>query len=217
MNRDQKAAVVDEVAAQIEEAAAVIAVDYRGLSVTQAVELRARLGDAEATFRVVKNRLTQRAADKAGAESLKQLLDGPTAFTFVRGDAATAAKALATFGREHQLLDFKGGTMDGDPLSAEEIESISRLPARDALRGQFVGVLASPVTGLVRGLGSLISGLALQLGQVQEQGLVGAPESEAKAPDGNGSGQTADRGDEGADAEAADEETSDGQSDTEED
>jgi large subunit ribosomal protein L10 len=176
MNRDQKAAVVDEVAAQIEEAAAVIAIDYRGLSVTQAVELRSRLTDAEATFRVVKNRLTRRAADKAGAESLKELLDGPTAFTFVRGDAATAAKALATFRREHRLLDFKGGTMDGDPLSVEEIESISRLPSRDALNAQFVGVLASPVTGLVRGLGSLISGLAVQLGQIQEQNQPDAKE-----------------------------------------
>jgi large subunit ribosomal protein L10 len=173
MNRDQTAAVVDEVASQIGDAGAVFAIDYRGLSVTQAVQLRARLGEADATFRVVKNRLTSRAADKAGAESLKELLEGPTAFTFAHGDAAVAAKAIATFRREHGLLEFKGGTLEGEPLSAEEVESISRLPARDALQAQFVGVLAAPVTGLVRGLGSLIQGLAVQLGQIQERGLVG--------------------------------------------
>jgi large subunit ribosomal protein L10 len=182
VNRDQKAAVVDELAAQIEDSDAILAIDYRGLSVTQAVELRARLGDAGATFRVVKNRLTARAADKAGAESLTELLEGPTAFTFVRGDIALAARALAGFRREHALLTFKGGTMEGEPLSVDQIESIARLPPRDALQGQFVGAIASPLTGLVRGLGSLLQGLAVQLGQVQEQGLVGGPaEAEATA------------------------------------
>ncbi len=181
MNRDQKAAVVEEVAGQIRDAEAIFAIDYRGLSVTQAVELRARLGEAGATFRVVKNRLTERAADAAGADSLKAFLDGPTAFTFVRGDAALAAKALATFRRENQLLEFKGGTMAGADLSIDEIESIARLPGRDALQAQFVGVLAAPVTGLVRGLGSLVSGLALQLGQIAEQ----------KAADGSGEGSNA--------------------------
>src|SRR5829696_2501136 len=86
MNRDEKAAVVDEVAAQIKESEAVFAVDYRGISVPQAAELRTRLTDAGARFRVVKNTLTELAADKAGAESLKEILDGPTAFTFVTAD-----------------------------------------------------------------------------------------------------------------------------------
>ncbi len=180
MNREQKAAVVDEVAAQIADADAVLAIDYRGLSVTQAVELRTRLGDADASFRVVKNRLTSRAADKAGAESLKEVLEGPTAFAFVKGDAALAAKVVSTFRREHQLLAFKGGTMDGEPLTVEQIESIARLPGRDALRGQFVGVLAAPLTGLVRGLASMIQGLALQLGQIEERGLVGGDAAPAE-------------------------------------
>ncbi|MBA2255650.1 MAG: 50S ribosomal protein L10 [Thermoleophilaceae bacterium] len=171
-------------AAQIADADAVFAIDYRGLSVTQAVELRTRLGEADASFRVVKNRLTSRAADKAGADSLKEVLEGPTAFAFVKGDAALAAKAVATFRREHQLLAFKGGTMDGEPLTIEQIESIARLPGRDALQGQFVGVLAAPLTGLVRGLASMIQGLALQLGQIQDEGLIGEETStEAEASD----------------------------------
>ena len=131
MNREAKAAVVDEVAAQIEAADAVFAVDYRGISVPQAAELRTRLNEAGAGFRVVKNTLTNLAADKAGADELKALLEGPTAFTFVPegGDVALAAKALATFRREHDVLSFKGGRMNGDALSAEELEALSRLPA----------------------------------------------------------------------------------------
>jgi len=184
MNREEKSAVIDEVAAQITDSAAVFAVDYRGLSVPQAAQLRERLGEADASLRVVKNTLSLLAADKAGAESLKELLEGPTAFTFVRGDAALAAKAIATFRREHELLEFKGGTMDGNPVSVDEIEAISKLPARTVLDGQLVGVLASPITGLVRGLNQLIAGLALQLGQIAEQGLVSgeAPAQEAEAP-----------------------------------
>jgi large subunit ribosomal protein L10 len=187
MNREQKAAAVEEVAGQIKESEAVFAVDYRGISVPQAAELRTRLTEAGARFRVVKNTLTERAADQAGAEVLKELLEGPTAFTFVAsdgGDVALAAKALATFRRETDLLTFKGGIMNGDALSVEQLEMLSRLPARDVLHGQLVGMIASPITGLVRGLNALISGLAIQLGQIRDQGLVGGdapPAEEAPA------------------------------------
>ena len=181
MNRDEKAAVIEDMAREIDAAAAIFAVDYRGISVKQSADLRGRLGDADASFRVVKNRLGIRAADQAGAEDLKSMLEGPTALAFVRGDAALAAKELAAFRREHGLLVFKGGTMDGDALSADDVEAISRLPAREVLYGQLVGVAASPITGLVRGLAGLISGVARQLQQIQEQGLVGAGESAASA------------------------------------
>lgn len=179
MNREEKAAVIDQVATQIKESQAIYAVDYRGISVTQVAELRERLVEAGASLRVVKNSLTERAADQAGAESLKELLEGPTAFTFVSGDAALAAKAIARFRREHQVPQFKGGTLDGDVLSIEQIEDIAKLPARNVLDGQLVGVLASPITGLVRGLNGLIGGLAIQLGAIAEQGLVSG---EAPAP-----------------------------------
>ena len=183
MNREQKAAAIEEVAGQIQESEAVFAVDYRGISVPQAAELRTRLTEAGARFRVVKNTLTQRAADQAGAESLKEFLEGPTAFTFVvaeEGDVALAAKALATFRRETNLLTFKGGVMNGDPLSAEQLEALSRLPARDVLHGQVVAMIASPITGFVRTLNALISGLAIQLGQIRDQGLVGGDEPAAE-------------------------------------
>jgi large subunit ribosomal protein L10 len=183
MNREQKAAAIEEVAGQIQESEAVFAVDYRGISVPQAAELRTRLTEAGARFRVVKNTLTQRAADQAGAELLKEVLEGPTAFTFVLadgGDVALAAKALATFRRETDLLAFKGGLMNGDALSVEQLEALSKLPSLDVLHGQLVGVIASPITGLVRTLNALIQGLVIQLGQIAEQGLVGgdAPAAE---------------------------------------
>jgi large subunit ribosomal protein L10 len=179
MNRDEKAAVVEELAAQIEGAQAVYAVDYRGLSVVQAADLRARLRPADATFRVVKNSLTERAADRAGAEPLKALLEGPTALTFVRGDAALAAKALSEAGRATNVLAFKGGLLDGRALSADQVRAISRLPTRDVLHAQLVGAVASPLTGLVRTLNQLVGGLAVALGQIRDQR---APATETESP-----------------------------------
>jgi len=172
MNRDEKAATIEEVAAQIEAAEAIFAVDYRGISVPQAAELRGKLREADASFRIVKNRLTKLAAEKAGEERLAALLEGPTALTFVRGDTAQAAKVITSFKKEHDVLTFKGGFMDGVDLDAEKFTSIARLPSREVLDGQLAGVVASPLTGLVRGLGSMIQGLALQLGQIAEKGLV---------------------------------------------
>ena len=177
MNRDEKAAVIEEVARQIQEAEAIYAVDYRGASVPQAAELRARLRDADAVFRVVKNTLTERAADQAGAEGLKAYLEGPTAMTFVRGDAAAAAKALADFRRANGLLEFKGGWMNGEALSADQMDAIARLPTREVLYARLVGMVASPLTGLATSLNGLIGGLARQLSQIADQGLVGGAAS----------------------------------------
>jgi large subunit ribosomal protein L10 len=186
MNREQKAAVIDEITAEIKDSDAVFAVDYRGISVVQAAELRGKLRDADATLRIVKNTLTERAADQAGAAGLKPLLVGPTALTFVRGDAATAAKAVSDFARATNLLPFKGGIMDGEALGAEQVSAIARLPSRDILNAQLVNIVASPLTGLVTSLSNLISGLARQLSQVAEQKAADAPptaEPEAAAPE----------------------------------
>jgi large subunit ribosomal protein L10 len=184
MDREQKTAVVKELAEELKDAEAIFAVDYRGISVPQAAELRSGLRDADARFRVVKNRLTLRAADEAGTESLKDYLEGPTALTFVKGDAAAAAKTLFRLGSEWELLEYKGGLMDGEQLDPDSFMVIARLPGRDQLNAQFAGVVASPITGLVRGLGSMVQGLALQLGQIAEQGLVTGepPKEEAEAP-----------------------------------
>jgi large subunit ribosomal protein L10 len=168
MNRDQKSAVVDEIAGQLQAAEAIFAVDYRGISVAQVAELRSKLRDADAKFRIVKNSLTERAADKAGADALKPLLEGPTALTLVHGDAALAAKALNDTARALNVLEFKGGLLNGNALSADDVRSIARLPSRDVLNGQLVGAIASPLTGLVRTLNALIAGVAIQLQAIYE-------------------------------------------------
>jgi large subunit ribosomal protein L10 len=171
VNREEKATAVAEIAEQIQGSEAVFAVDYRGITVAQIKELRTKLRDSDATFRVVKNTLTERAADQAEAEALKSLLEGPTALTFVRGDAAAAARTIADFQRSTggELLPFKGGLMEGNALDASQIVAISKLPSRQVLYGQLVGVVASPITGLARSLNGLVSGLAIALGGVLEK------------------------------------------------
>jgi large subunit ribosomal protein L10 len=175
LNREQKAQVIEEVAGAIQESSAVFAVDYRGISVPQAAELRTALRAADSTFTNVKNTLAERAADQAGAEGLKELLTGPTAMTFVRGDAAAAAKALRDFrrGTQNTLLEFKGGWMNGQALSPDDIDAIAQLPSREVLIGRLVGLIASPLSGLATALNHLPAGLARQLQQIVDQGLLG--------------------------------------------
>ena len=118
MNRDEKAAVIDEVAGEIGSAEAIFAVDYRGITVSQVAELRTKLRDSDTKLRVVKNSLSERAADQAGAGDLKSLLMGPTALALVRGDAAAAAKVLSDTARALRgPLEFKGGLMAGSLLT----------------------------------------------------------------------------------------------------
>ena len=189
MNRAEKAAVIDEIAGQITESEAVFAVDYRGITVTQVAELRTQLrGDADTSFRVVKNTLTERAATQVDAEALKPLLTGPTALAFVRGDVAAAAKAIADYGKATDLLAFKGGLMNGETLEPAQIQALAKLPSRQVLYGQLVGMVASPLTGMARGLNALISGVAIALGQVAEKKASGElpagepPAAAAEAP-----------------------------------
>src|SRR5690349_24993837 len=216
MNREEKSAAIQEIAAQIEESEAIFAVDYRGISVPQAAELRAKLREADASFRIVKNRLTKIAADQVGEERLPELLQGPTALTFVRGDTAQAAKAITTFNKEHDVLTYKGGFMDATSLDESAFKSIAKLPGREVLNGQLAGVVASPLTGLVRRLGSQIQGLALQLGQIAEKGLVSgeAPAAAEEAPAEEPAEE--EKAEEAPAAEASDDTTSDEDSNEEE-
>lgn len=169
MNREQKAAAVAEIADQIRESEAVFAVDYRGISVTQIADVRAKLRESDTTFRVVKNSLTERAADAAQVAELKELLTGPTALMFIRGDAASAAKVVSTFNKDTELLTFKGGVLSGAAVEVAQIQAIAKLPSRQVLYSQLVGLIASPITGLARSLNGLLGGLAIALSQVQEK------------------------------------------------
>ena len=187
MNRDEKEAAVKEISSELESAGAIFAVDYRGISVPQAAELRSKLRESDASFSVVKNRLAKRATDGTdAAAALDEHLVGPTALTFVRGDAVVAAKTISEFIKANDVLAYKGGLMDGATLAPEQFNAIAKLPGVEILRGQLVGLAASPLSGVVRTLNQLLAGLAQQLGQVAEQGLVSgeAPaEAEAEEPE----------------------------------
>jgi large subunit ribosomal protein L10 len=206
MNREEKSAAIQEIAAQIEASEAIFAVDYRGISVPQAAELRSKLREADASFRIVKNRLTKIAADQAGEDRLAELLQGPTALTFVRGDTAQAAKAITIFNKEHDVLAYKGGFMDATALDEDAFKAIAKLPTRDILNGQLAGVVASPLTGLVRGLGSMIQGLAIQLGQIAEKGLVSGTAGEAEPDDEKAEEAPAEASDDTSDEDSNEEE-----------
>ncbi|MDO9410593.1 50S ribosomal protein L10 [Patulibacter sp.] len=196
MNRDQKTQAIAEIVENINASDAVLVVDYRGLSVTQASELRNKLREADATLVVAKNTLTGRAIAEVGesAEPLRDFLAGPTALMYVKGDVAAAAKTITTFAKDNgELPTFKGGVLDGSQLSPDEIQAIAKLPSRQALYGQLVGMVASPITGLARSLGGLLGGLAIALGEVnakKESGEIpsgdapaaSAPTEETSAP-----------------------------------
>jgi len=181
MNRDEKTAVVDRLAEDLSEAQAIFAVDYKGISVPQAAELRTRLRESDAAFKVVKNRLAKLAAQKAGTE-IDDLLTGPIALTLINGDPVVVAKTITTFTREHEVLEYRGGLMDGAPLDVDSFMAIAKLPGLDVLHGQLVGLAASPLTGLVAGMNNLIAGLGRQLAQIAEQGLVTGEAPEPEAP-----------------------------------
>ena len=187
MNKEQKAERVAQIATAIRESEAVFAVDYRGISVPQAAELRSKLIEAGARFSVVKNTLTERAVDDVGADTLKEYLEGPTAFTFVLaegGDVAMAAKALSQFRRANDVLEFKGGIMNGEPLSIEQIESIAKLPgARRAARPD--GRRARVADHRPRARPEPADpGLAIALGQIQAEGKIGGDEPAEPPPRG---------------------------------
>jgi large subunit ribosomal protein L10 len=215
LDRQEKEAVVAQLGEEMSEAESIFAIDYRGISVSQSAELRGALREADASFRVVKNRLTKLAAQKAGVAELEAMLEGPTALTFVRGDTAMAAKAITTFNREYEVLTYKGGLMGDMVLDEDRFKEIAKLPSRDALNAQLAGIVASPIVTLTRGLGSMIQGLAIALSQVAEQGLVGGSAetvAPAEEPSEDGAGEApeeaADAGAEEAAGEPAAEEGS---------
>lgn len=150
MLRTDKERIVEELARQLEAAETLIVADYRGLTNKQLEALRDELFEHGARFRVVKNTLTRRAAELAGAEALLVLLEGPTAIAFIEsgGDPAAVAKALAATARATNVLALRGGILEGRTLSGAEVAELATLPPVDVLRGQLLGAIVAPVTQL---------------------------------------------------------------------
>jgi large subunit ribosomal protein L10 len=150
MLRKDKEQVVAELAERLRSSQTLILADYRGLSVSELDEVRTKLLEHGARFHVVKNTLTKRAADEAGFETLKELLDGPTAIAFVGdGDMASVAKTLSETARKTKVLELKGGILEGTPMDASQVAELAKLPPADVLRGQVLGAIVGPLNEIV--------------------------------------------------------------------
>ena len=174
MKREDKEQVVEALTERLKTAETVLVADYRGLTMPQIDALRSRLIETGARFSVVKNTLTRRAAEAAGNEALLALLEGPSAIAFIEadGDMVAAAKALADAAKETRVLAIRGGVLSGRTMSADEVESLAKLPAIDVLRGQVLGAIVAPlsaIAGLVnaplQNLYGLIDARIEQLGE----------------------------------------------------
>jgi large subunit ribosomal protein L10 len=188
MKREQKEQVVDELTQRLKAAETLLVADYRGLTMPQIDELRTRLLESGAKFTVVKNTLTRRAAEAAGTEALLTLLDGPSAIAFLEaeGDMVAAAKALADSARQTNVLEIRGGIMQGRPVTAAEIETLAKLPPADVLRGQVLGAIVAPLTTFVGLLNAplqnfvgLIDARIEQLGGQEAEASPASAEAEA--------------------------------------
>jgi large subunit ribosomal protein L10 len=179
MRRDQKEQVVDELTQRLKAAETLLVADYRGLTMPQIDELRSRLLESGARFTVVKNTLTRRAAEAAGTDALLALLDGPSAIAFLEadGDMLAAAKALADAARETNVLEIRGGIMQGRPVTAAEVDTLAKLPPEDVLRGQVLGAIVAPLTALAGLLNAPLQNLVGLIDARIEQ--LGGEEAEA--------------------------------------
>ena len=185
MKKDQKEHVVEELTQRLKAAETLLVADYRGLTMPQIDDLRTRLLASGARFTVVKNTLTRRAAEAAGADGLLALLDGPSAIAFLEadGDMVAAAKALADSARETRVLEIRGGIMQGRAVTAAEVETLAKLPPEEVLRGQVLGAIVAPLTALAGLLNAPLQTLVGLIDARIEQlgGEEPAPEPEAEA------------------------------------
>jgi large subunit ribosomal protein L10 len=188
VKKEDKEKVVGDLTERLRASETVLVADYRGLTMPQIDALRSRLLESGARFSVVKNTLTRRAAEAAGADALLALLEGPSAVAFLEadGDMVAAAKALADSARETKILAIKGGVLQGRTLSAAEVEALATLPPVDVLRGQVLGAIIGPVTafaGLVSApLQNLIGLIDARIEQLEAQGDTSGAQAEAAAP-----------------------------------
>ena len=190
MDKAQKERVVAELAERLRTTDTLIVADYRGLTMPQIDDLRTKLLEQGARFQVVKNTLTKRAAEVAGADQLLALLDGPTAIAFLEsdGDPVAVAKALAQVARETQVLEIRGGIMEGRPITPEEVANLATLPSFEVVRAQALGAITSPLytivglfTAPLRDLVGLIDARIEQLGGAEPAQAELEPEPEATA------------------------------------
>ncbi|MFL6006028.1 MAG: 50S ribosomal protein L10 [Gaiellaceae bacterium] len=189
MDKSQKEQVVAELTERLRASETLIVADYRGLTMPQVDRLRTELLTHGAKFQVVKNTLTRRAAEAAGADHLLALLEGPTAIAFLEtdGDAVAVAKALRTAARETQVIEIRGGVIQGRTMSAEEVTTLATLPSLDVLRGQVLGAVTAPLMTILAlfnaPLQNLVGLIDARIEQLEAQGDTSAAEAPAAEPE----------------------------------
>ena len=178
MPNAEKARTVEELTDQLSRAQMTIVADYRGLKVGDLQGLRGTLRPLNAQVRIAKNTLTNLAANRAGIDVLEPVLEGPTALVFAYGDVVSVSKSVGDFVRTSRILSVRGGVMNNQLLTPEDVEAIATLPSREELQGRLVGLLASPMTRTVGVLSGPSRSIAYLLqARIDQQG--GAPEAEA--------------------------------------
>jgi len=186
MLKSEKEKIVAELAEKLKDTPTLFVADYRGLSVTEIDDLRTKMIEHGARFTVVKNTLTRRAAEAAGADALLAMLEGPTAIAFIEadGDMVAVAKALADSARTTKILAIRGGILDGSPIGEEDVKNLAMLPPIDVLRGQVLGAITAPlmtVVGLISApVRELIGLIDARIEQLQAQGETAEPETAAE-------------------------------------
>jgi large subunit ribosomal protein L10 len=173
--KQEKEGVVAELAERLKASDTLILADYRGLSMTQIDHVRTELLKHGARFTVVKNTLTRRAADAAGVDALNEFLDGPTAIAFVGdGDMVAVARTLNTTARETRVLTLKGGLLQGQVVTADQVKNLANLPPTDVLQGQVLGAVVGPLNAIVglftAPLRDFVGVIDARIKQLDEQG-----------------------------------------------
>lgn len=206
MLRQEKEQVVAELAERLRASETLIVADYRGLTMSEIDGVRTELLKHGARFSVVKNSLTKRAAEEAGVPQLVELLEGPTAIAFVGdGDMVAVAKSLNDTARQTKILSLRGGILQGEPMSADQVRSLAALPPVEVLQGQVLGAVVGPLNAIVglftAPLRELVGVIDARITQLQEQGEVAEPAAEEQPE------ATAEEDQSGAEAEAETAET----------
>src|ERR671931_2116674 len=187
MRKPEKERIVEQLKQRLKTSQALLVTDFRGLTMTQIDALRGELLEHGAKFQVVKNTLTRRAAEAAGADALLALLEGPSAIAFIEadGDMVAVAKALADSARETRILEIRGGIMQGRTISGSDVEELAKLPPLEVLRGQVIGAVIAPLSSLVAlvnaPLQNLYGLIDARIEQLQAQGEATTPAA-AEAP-----------------------------------
>ena len=216
MHRSDKERLVAELTERLRGAETLIVADYRGLTVTEIGDLRGKLLEHGASFSVVKNTLTRRAAEAAGAKDLLALLDGPTAIAFLEsdGDPVAVAKALEDAATKTKVLVVRGGLLDGAEIGADDVKQLAKLPPTDVLRAQLVGALSGSLTAVVglfaapmRELVGVLDARIRQLEETGEEAEAPAEEPKAEPVTEEPAGEEAPAAEPEPDAETASEET----------